>query len=431
VTRVEYALPDVGEGLQEAEIVTWRIAPGDTVQEDQVLVEIETDKSVVEIPSPYEGTVVRLGGAQGDIVPVGALLVEFEIDAETGAPARPAPSGDGNSEAAHDADAAIPGAGPHDSGGDTTAPQAIASPPASQRVLASPSTRRRAVELGVSLEAVEGTGPDGRVTRDDVESAAGAASPDHHGAAAGTAAHSGAPSPRATPSPQTRTEPLRGVRRRIAQTMTQTLQIPAINEWRDVDATELMATHRRLRDHLAVDGVRLTLLPVVLKATAAALRAHPRFNASIDMDNEEIIYHGRIDIGVATATPDGLQVPVIRHVDQRSLADLAGEIDRLAMAARERTLGPADAADGTCTVSNFGSFGTIRGAPLIRPPEVAIVGVGRIHDAVVAVDRQPVVRPILPLVVSTDHRLNDGNHLAAFCDTLVGYLTDPTLLLVV
>lgn len=398
MSTVAYPLPDVGEGLQEAEILSWHVEPGDSVGEDDVLVEIETDKSVVEIPSPHAGTVVRLGGEEGDVIAVGELLVEFDL------------TDDANVDQGVTSTAAEPGPGTPSVTG--------------QRVLASPSTRRRAVALGVTLTDVEGTGPDGRVTQDDVERAATAAD------GTGEPGHDREPaSPSGPTGSDDRVEPLSAVRRRIAEAMSATLEIPAIPEWRDIDATDLLTAHRRLRDHLATEGVRLTLLSLVVKATAAALRAHPRFNATFDASRGEVTYRGRVDIGIATATSDGLLVPVLRRADERSLRGVAVEIDRLAAGARDRVLPPADTRDGTCTISNFGSFGTIRGAPLIRPPEVAIVGIGRVHDAVVAVDGQPVVRPVLPLVVSTDHRVNDGDHLAAFCDTLEEMLTHPTLLL--
>lgn len=421
MSTVPYALPDVGEGLHEAEILSWHVAPGDSVREDDVLVEIETDKSVVEIPSPHAGTVVGLGGQEGDVIAVGELLVEFDVADDSSLDAgaastddEPGPDPDGAGDASTPAD-------PVSAGPPATARPSGTTDP---RVLASPSTRRRAVALGVTLTDVEGTGPDGRVTQDDVERAAAApgeqAAPERDRAPA---------SPSRPAGTGDRVQPLSAVRRRIAEAMSATLEIPAIPEWRDVDATDLLAAHRRLRDHLAAAGVRLTLLSLVVKATAAALREHPRFNATFDASRGEVTYHGRVDIGIATATSDGLLVPVLRGADGRSLRAVAGEIDRLAAGARERTLPPAETRDGTCTISNFGSFGTTRGAPLIRPPEVAIVGIGRVHDAVVAVDGQPVVRPVLPLVVSTDHRVNDGDHLAAFCDTLEELLAHPTLLL--
>jgi pyruvate dehydrogenase E2 component (dihydrolipoamide acetyltransferase) len=401
VSRLDFRLPDVGEGLSEAEIVTWRVAEGDRVREDDILAEVETDKSVVEVPAPHDGIVVALGGVPGDVIPVGGLLAVLEVD----------------------------------SGHPTL--RAAAEPTAAHtRVAASPATRRRAVELGVHLAAVAATGPGGRVLMSDVESAAAAPAPAAPPTAAPPTAAPPPPPPAAAPpdrapdgAGEDRVEPLRGVRRRIAQTMAQTLQIPAITEWRDVDATRLLDVHGRLRERAAARHERLTLLPLVLQAAAAALREHPRFNARIDVERQEITYLQHVNLGVATATPDGLIVPVVRDADRLRLRELAAEVERLAEAARTRTLAVEDTANGTFTVTNFGSFGTVRGAPLIRPPEVAIAGIGRVHDAVVAVDGRPQVRPVLPLVVSTDHRLNDGDHLAAFCASFAAYLSDPTLLL--
>jgi pyruvate dehydrogenase E2 component (dihydrolipoamide acetyltransferase) len=401
VSRLDFRLPDVGEGLSEAEIVTWRVAEGDRVREDDILAEVETDKSVVEVPAPHDGIVLALGGVPGDVIPVGGLLAVLEVDA-----------------------------------GHTTLRAAAEPTAAHTRVAASPATRRRAVELGVHLAAVAATGPGGRVLMSDVESAAAAPAPAAPPTAAPPTAAPPPPPPAAAPpdrapdgAGEDRVEPLRGVRRRIAQTMAQTLQIPAITEWRDVDATRLLDVHGRLRERAAARHERLTLLPLVLQAAAAALREHPRFNARIDVERQEITYLQHVNLGVATATPDGLIVPVVRDADRLRLRELAAEVERLAEVARTRTLAVEDTANGTFTVTNFGSFGTVRGAPLIRPPEVAIAGIGRVHDAVVAVDGRPQVRPVLPLVVSTDHRLNDGDHLAAFCASFAAYLSDPTLLL--
>jgi pyruvate dehydrogenase E2 component (dihydrolipoamide acetyltransferase) len=424
VTAVtEFLLPDVGEGLQEAEIVTWHVAPGDRVAEDQVLVEVETDKSVVEIPSPHDGVVVRLGGDAGDVLKIGAVLVELARDGEPGS------------------DANAPAASPPSEPAQLAVDPALAADPAAdplngtrRRVLASPSTRRLAVERGVDLATVAGSGPAGRVTAADVEAAAAHTFADDRADESGGIVRAGGEWAVRIVGQGAEVgewrEPLRGLRRRIVQTMTETLKIPAIAEWRDVDASELLAVHARLRARAEHRGMRLTLLPLVLAAVIAALRDHPRFNARLDLDREEIVYRSRIDLGVATATPQGLVVPVIRDAGARSITELAAELARLAAAARDRTLTPDETGPGTFTVSNYGSFGTRHGVPLIRPPEVGIVGVGRVHDAVVAVDGQPAVRPILPLAVSTDHRLNDGDHLAAFAAAVGAYLADPALLLV-
>jgi pyruvate dehydrogenase E2 component (dihydrolipoamide acetyltransferase) len=388
-TRIEFLVPDVGEGIGEAEIVHWLVKPGDRVKADQPIVEIETDKSVVEIPSPVTGVLTSVGGEPGDVLPIGAVLAVIEADVGQGA--RPG-----------------------------VASEPPGSPGRPGRVLASPATRRLALDLGVHLADVHGSGPGGRVSSGDVRAAA-----DGGGRVPTTA-----PATVRVASRDDRVEPLRGVRRQIARTMTESWQkVPHITEFREIDATRLVVAHRMLRERLATDGVRFSFLPLFVTAVADALRRHERFNASLDLDREEIVYRGAVNIGIAAATDHGLVVPVVENADQRSLADLAVEIDRLATLAREQRLDVNDSRGGTFTISNFGSYGTWLGTPIIRPPESAIAGFGRIRDAVVAVDGQPVVRPSLPLAVSADHRLVDGDHLAAFVDDIGAVLTEPLLLL--
>lgn len=398
-----FDLPDVGEGLSEGEIVHWHVGAGDAVKADQVIVDVQTDKAVVEIPAPVSGTVKSLGGQVGAMLPVGAMLAVIETDAAPAAAAKE--------------DAAAPAPAPADP------------PPAEaktrKRALASPATRRLAVELGVDLARVPGTGERGRVTRADVERAA-------QGAAESppAAPEPFAPPPAAAPEGADRVEPLRGLRRRIAQTMTAAWrEIPHILTFHEVDAAKLVAARRALIAEFAPEGVKPSYLPIVMKACAAALRAHPRFNASLNLEAGEVVYRRRVNIGFATATPDGLIVPVVHDADRKPILDLAREIAELAAAARARKVRPEQLRGGTFTISNYGSYGGHFGTPIIRPPEAAILGVGAIREAVVAVDGAPAVRPNLPLVVSTDHRLNDGEHLGAFAAAIGAYLADPVRLL--
>lgn len=400
-----FDLPDVGEGLSEGEIVHWHVGAGDAVKADQVIVDVQTDKAVVEIPAPVSGTVKILGGQVGAMLPVGAMLAVIETDA---APAAEPPAKE---------DAAAP------------APAPAEPPPAEaktrKRALASPATRRLAVELGVDLARVPGTGERGRVTRADVERAA-------QGAAESppAAPEPFAPPPAAAPEGADRVEPLRGLRRRIAQTMTAAWrEIPHILTFHEVDAAKLVAARRALIAEFEPEGVKPSYLPIVMKACAAALRAHPRFNASLNLEAGEVVYRRRVNIGFATATPDGLIVPVVHDADRKPILDLAREIAELAAAARARKVTPEQLRGGTFTISNYGSYGGHFGTPIIRPPEAAILGVGAIREAVVAVDGAPAVRPNLPLVVSTDHRLNDGEHLGAFAAAIGAYLADPVRLL--
>ena len=398
-----FDLPDVGEGLSEGEIVHWHVGAGDAVKADQVIVDVQTDKAVVEIPAPVSGTVKSLGGQVGAMLPVGAMLAVIETDAATTPPARE--------------DSAAPAPAP-------AGPSPAAEQKTRKRTLASPATRRLAVELGVDLARVPGTGERGRVTRADVERAAQGA------AESPPAAPEPFAPPPAAPEGADRVEPLRGLRRQIARTMTAAWrEIPHILTFHEVDAANLVAARRALIAEFEPEGVKPSYLPIVMKACAAALRAHPRFNASLNLEAGEVVYRHRVNIGFATATPDGLIVPVVHDADRKPILDLAREIAELAAAARARKVRPEQLRGGTFTVSNYGSYGGHFGTPIIRPPEAAILGVGAIREAVVAVDGAPAVRPNLPLVVSTDHRLNDGEHLGAFAAAIGAYLADPVRLL--
>jgi pyruvate/2-oxoglutarate dehydrogenase complex dihydrolipoamide acyltransferase (E2) component len=394
----EFKLPDIGEGLGEGEIVRWHAAPGEAVKADQILVEVETDKAVVEIPAPVSGVLKIQGGQPGDVVPVGGLLAVIETDGRTRVAAEPA--------AAPAPESTLPATPP--------VPE-VGAAPARRRTLASPATRKLAVELGVDLAAVTGTGESGRVTRDDV-------------VAAGRGGTDAAPA--VAPVGEDRVEPLKGLRRQVARTMTQSWrEIPHISSMREIEADDLVAARDSLNEELAANGVRLTYLSLFVKAVVAALKQNPSFNASIDMEREEIVYRHRYNIGIGTATGDGLIVTVLHDADTLSLPETARRLDELARKGRERKASLEELSGGTFTITNWGSYGGWLGSPLIRPPEVAIVGFGRIRDAVVPVDGVPAVRKLLPLVVATDHRVNDGEHLGSFIAALASYLSHPVRLL--
>jgi pyruvate/2-oxoglutarate dehydrogenase complex dihydrolipoamide acyltransferase (E2) component len=359
--------------------------------------------------------VSRLCGEEGDIVDVGAVLAVFEA------------GGDGARSAAP---------------------------------LAAPTTRRLARELGVALESVEGSGPHGRIVREDVERAAAAAAPAPAAATPPAApappaaaappsapAASSAPAATAAPAPSSAPAqpsapaptpgeviPLRGVRRTIAHNLTRAwLEVPRIVDYREVDATPLLRARDGLRQRARERGDEalakaLTATPFIVRAAVLAAQQHPYVNASIDLEREEITLHGHYHVGIATAGPDGLTVPVVHDADRRSLADLAREIVVLAQAARERRLSPQQLAGATFTVNNFGSLGSWMGTPIVRPPEAVNLGVGAIRDRVVAVDGAPVVRPTLVLSSAADHRLLDGDTLAAFVNDVARLLEEPVLL---
>jgi pyruvate/2-oxoglutarate dehydrogenase complex dihydrolipoamide acyltransferase (E2) component len=395
-----YNLPDVGEGLSEGEIVHWHVSPGDAVAADQIIVDVQTDKAVVEIPAPVAGVMKSLGGSPGDMVPVGAMLAVIETQGAAPA-AAPAPEPEAPKPAA------------------ASAPRK-----AGKRPLASPATRKLAAERGVSLGDIAGSGPGGRITGDDVQRAA------EGGAPAPTPAPVAAAPVIAPPAGEDRVEPLRGLRRQIANSMaTAWREIPHILTTHEIDASNLVAARAALNEELAADGIKLSYLPLFVKACVGALKRFPSFNASLDMERQEIIYRHRYNVGIATATPDGLIVPVVHDADRKSVVEIARDIEALAEAARARKVKVAQLQGGTFTISNYGSYGGTFGTPIIRPPEVAIAGFGAIRDTVVPIDGAPAVRPNLTLVVSCDHRLNDGEHLGAFSAAIAATLTNPVRLL--
>jgi pyruvate/2-oxoglutarate dehydrogenase complex dihydrolipoamide acyltransferase (E2) component len=357
----EFKLPDLGEGLTEGEIARWLVQEGQEVAEDDPLVEIQTDKTTVEIPSPAAGKVARIMVAEGDVVPVGTVLVVIgEANGHAG--------GAGMASSRH-RERRLSGAAPA-----TEAPAAEPS-----RIRATPLVRKVAQELGVDLETVEATGPQGRVTEQDVRRAAGRGQ---------------APGPR----PEGRREPLRGVRRLIAEHMTRAhREIPPVTWVEECD----------------FGNVDLKLLvPTLLKATAAALKDFPELNARLDGD--QIVYLDRYDLGVAVQTDQGLVVPVVRDCDSRSFEELGADVERLAEAARGGTLTPDELRGSTFTVTSAGKLAGLFQTPIVNHPEVAILSVGRVADRPVVRGGELTVRPVGYVAVTFDHRVVDGARAAAF-----------------
>jgi pyruvate dehydrogenase E2 component (dihydrolipoamide acetyltransferase) len=396
----EFRLPDVGEGLAEAEIVRWLVQPGERVKLDDPLLEIETDKAIVEVPSPVAGTVVSYGGAPGDTLHVGEILaiIDRQDSASPVAAVAPEPPQAGN--------------------GMTPSP--------TRRPLATPAVRKLARDLGVDLAKVEASGANGRISADDVQEAAARSSGSGRAAPARDETKPVRQATATAEQPDDERVPLRGLRKRIAEAMAQSWRtIPHITGMDEIDASELVAVRERLRAPLEQQGVHLSYLPIIVKAVVAALKLHPTVNASLDEASEEIVFHHQYNIGIATATPEGLIVPVVRDADRKTIRQLAVEIHDMSEQARERSIGLAALQGGTFTITNFGSLGGWLGTPIIRPGEAAILGVGRIQDRPWAVDGRIEVRPILALSFSADHRLIDGDVSTAFMRTLSGFLSQP------
>jgi pyruvate dehydrogenase E2 component (dihydrolipoyllysine-residue acetyltransferase) len=392
----EVKLPDIGEGVAEGEIVRWLVKVGDAVKEDQPLVEVMTDKASVEIPSPRTGTVSALLAEEGQVVPVGTTIITIEV---AGAQSTAA-SGVAKSGAAS--------ASSHTLGtGTITAP---AAPPT--RVQAAPAVRALAKELGVALESLRGSGPGGAIVADDVRRAG-----------ATLAATSAAASPPSGPEERV---PLRGLRRKIAEHMRRSLDTAAHFTFvAECDLTDIVVHRERLKARAAPSGAPLTYLAYVVKALVEPLRQFPLLNASLDEETQEVVLKRYYHVGIATATDEGLTVPVIHDVDRKSLLGIASEIHRLAQAAREGKLKLDELQGGTFTVTSTGARGGLLATPILHHPQVAILGVHEVKKKPAVVDGAIVARDMTNLSLSLDHRVVDGAVGADFLYELIARLQKP------
>jgi pyruvate dehydrogenase E2 component (dihydrolipoyllysine-residue acetyltransferase) len=423
-----FVLPDLGEGLVEAEIVRVLVKEGETVAEDAPLLEVETDKAQVEIPSPMAGRIEKVHVAPHQTVRVGEVLVTFAAaDAPVVAERAPVTA----------APRPTPAAAP-------PSPAPASSPPSERQgpVAATPSTRRLARELGVDLRSVRGSGSGGRVLDDDVRTAAAGPAGRDGGGATPAAAREGPARPLARvglePPPLPKFEqwgpverqPLSHLRRTIAERMTLSAAlVPHVTHFDRADITELDALIRRNLESARERGVTLTLTSFLLKATTLALREHPVFNASLDAEAGELVVKRYHHVGVAVATDRGLIVPVIRDVDRKPLIELARELAALAQRVREGKATLDDLRGGSFTITNIGALGGTGAMPIINYPEVAILGVARAREEAVVRDGQIVARLMLPLSLTFDHRVADGADGARFATDIVRRLEHPDQLL--
>lgn len=418
-----FRLPDVGEGVAEAEIVAWLVKVGDVVEEDQNIAEVMTDKATVEISSPVAGVVTAIHGEVGGMLPVGAVLVEFESEEgsdvaaaapDTAASVEPAPG------AAPASALSVPAAQPAPA--KAVAPATASRPAASGRAvgeapLAAPSTRRRALDLGVSLIQVPGTGPAGRITPDDLEAYLVA---DSRGGAGGSSrvARTGVNDTR-----------IIGLRRKIAEKMQEAKRrIPHINYVEECDLTELEALRLDLNEHRTADQPKLTLLPFIMRAMARALPDFPQVNALYDDDNGVLHAHEGVHIGIATQTPNGLIVPVVRHVEALDVWDCAREVARLAKAVRDGTAGRDELSGSTITLTSMGPLGGIVSTPVINHPEVAILNPNKLVSRPVIDGSFITVRKMMNLSSAFDHRIVDGYDAALFVQRVKRLLEHPALI---
>jgi 2-oxoisovalerate dehydrogenase E2 component (dihydrolipoyl transacylase) len=406
-----FKLPDLGEGTVESEIGEWLIQVGDDVAEEDVVGTMMTDKAAVELSSPVSGKVVKLAGEPGDIIAVGAPLVIFETgpaaDAGSDEPAAPQPA---------EAASALAPPNTTENGADSTQ-----TPPRSgQRVMTSPAIRRRAKEAGIDLAAVPGTGPGGRITREDFERHASAT-------VAPAPAPASMPAPSvSTATPATQEIKVIGLRRMIAERMaTASREIPHFTYVEEIDVTELEALRRHLNARSDDPARRLTVLPFLGLALIRALRQFPQCNATYDKDRNVITQHGPVHLGIATQTRDGLKVPVVHDAHALPLDELAAAIRRVSAAARDSSIKKAELSGSTITVTSLGKLGGIVSTPVINQPEVGIIGVNRAVERPVVVAGQVTVRLLMNLSSSFDHRFVDGYDAAAMIQRIKEMLEHP------
>ncbi len=444
-----FRLPDIGEGIHEGEIVKWFVKSGDKVQEDDILCEVQNDKAVVEIPSPVEGTVEEVLVEEGTVAVVGDVLIRFDApgyedlkmkgddhaggegEAETESQVQStAEAGqeidkkEAKQEEAPQRDAkevgvAIAAAGDHD---------------VNSRIIAMPSVRKFARENDVDIRQVKGTGKNGRVLKEDVEAfMAGGQVEDapqvEEAAPASETAVAQAPISLEGEFPETR-EKMSGIRKAIAKAMVHSKHTaPHVTFMDEVDVTALVAHRKRFKDAAAEKGVKLTYLPYVVKALVSMLREFPEFNRSLDDATQEIVQKHYYNIGIAADTEKGLLVPVIKHADRKSVFTVSGEINELAVKAREGKLAPHEMKGGSMSISNIGSAGGQWFTPVINHPEVAILGIGRISEKPVIKNGEIVAAPVLALSLSFDHRMIDGATAQNALNHIKRLLSEPELLL--
>ena len=434
-----FILPDLGEGVHEAELIKWRVAVGETVQEHQTLAEMETDKALVEVPSPWTGVIKSLDANEGDIVNVGSILVQYDITGGEKAGADADSSETPETPESTDA--------PPDTGCVVGAVDDIMSVPASfartvdspasdsdGKALATPAVRRIAKEMGIDINAVTPTGRGGRVTASDVQSL----SPDSDSE---TTAPEVAPVEQhitpATPEPAaplaTRVSvpqegvieriPFRGIRRKIAESLMHSLKTAA--HFQVVDEANVTKLDQRRQALSDLVGRKFSLLPFVMRAVIKAMKTHPTLNSTVDDFVDEILIHGEVNLGCAVDTDQGLMVPVIKNAGELSPVQLADETARLASECRDRSIKREELTGGTFTISNVGSYGGMFSTPIINYPEVAILAVGRANEKVLTKDGAFFAGKVLPLSLSCDHRVVDGAEGARFLRTIIELLENP------
>jgi pyruvate dehydrogenase E2 component (dihydrolipoamide acetyltransferase) len=419
-----FVLPDLGEGITEGEIRKWKVKEGDAVEEHQTVLELETDKAIVEVPSPREGRVLEINKHDGDIVRVGETLMTIALGSEgtgpeamaEGKPADRKPEPE-ERKTERPESVSVVGVLPEEEKELIAEKVQVKGEEGEEErqagVLATPGVRARAKEMGISLDTVKGSGPAGSITSEDLKKLSGKATPQEDKA-----------------GPVERI-PLKGLRRTIARNLKTSQQVTVpVTGMDEADITELWELRKREKQALQEKGIHLTFLPFFIKAVQHSLVEHPRLNASVDESREEVIIKKYYHIGVAVDTPEGLMVPVVRNADRKTVLELAAEIQELSKKARERKITLEEMKGSTITITNYGHFGGTFATPIINYPDVAILGMGKISDKPWVKDGQIVIRKILPLSLTFDHRVTDGVDASLFLVKVIGYLEDPARLFI-
>ena len=430
---VEFKLPDLGENIESGDIINVLVAVGDTLAEDQPVIELETDKAVIEVPSPVSGVVRQVHVEPGDQASVGQLILTVEAEVQDAAPAQEVEDATAPTETAPPAavpaatqSATAPPASP--AGPERTYPAPTSGP--RNLVPAAPSVRRLAREIGVDISQVTGSGPGGRISEDDVKGHARRLNEQRQSAAAPGVDLSAVPLPDFSRWGEVERQPMSRVRQITAQRLqTAWATIPMVTQFDKADITELEKWRKEYGPKAEAAGGKLTPTAILIKVLAAALKVFPQFNASIDMTSQEIVRKHYYNIGIAVDTPHGLLVPVVRDVDRKNIVELAVELTQIAGKTRERKIALEEMQGGCMTISNVGVMGGTGFTPIINPPEVAILGVARSSYEPVYVDGEFVPRLMMPLALTYDHRLIDGADGARFLRWVAQALENPFLLI--
>lgn len=426
----EFKLPDIGEGIHEGEIVKWFVKPGDEINEDDVLAEVQNDKAVVEIPSPVKGKVLELKVSEGEVATVGQTIVTFDAPGYENLQFKGDDHGDAPKEEEKQEEVKEePKA---------EATQAEVDP--GRRIIAMPSVRKYAREKGVDIRQVAGSGKNGRILKSDIDAFVNGgqvveATAETVEAPAQEAAKEEVKETKQAPVvlegdfPETR-EKMSGIRKAIAKAMVNSKHTaPHVTLMDEVDVTALVAHRKKFKAVAAEQGIKLTYLPYVVKALTSALKKYPVLNTSIDDATDEVVQKHYYNIGIAADTDKGLLVPVVKHADRKSIFHISDEINDLAVKAREGKLAPSEMKGASCTITNIGSAGGQWFTPVINHPEVAILGIGRIQEKAVVKDGEIVAAPVLALSLSFDHRMIDGATAQNALNHIKRLLNDPQLLL--